>query len=193
MNRNESLDSSISEEEKISGIIEKSIEGKELSKEELRFLYEIDGKIKTLAYGKDKKIALEEIKAKRNKRKDIAHIFDCKEEEISLTKEEALKGRIKYHYGYLDLSVSESSVDLELPETIVDDLNLGNIVFTKDLKLPKEIRGNLYLYSLIDISNLNFDDVFVGRVVYLPKKTIEESFEKLQNKYQHIKFEKYRF
>lgn len=54
----------------------------ELTKEELRFLYEIDNKIEGFGYQEDPRI--EELKNKRDLKTDYVKIFDCKSEQIAL-------------------------------------------------------------------------------------------------------------
>jgi len=74
---------------KLTEIEAKQQKGEELSKEELRFLYEVDEKIEGFGWQEDPRI--EEIRNQRNIRKDLAFALGCQEEEISLTKKEALK------------------------------------------------------------------------------------------------------
>lgn len=60
----------------------------DLTLEELKFLYEIDGQIIGFGYRKDPRI--EEIKRKRNERRDYSLIFNVKEEEVALSQKEWL-------------------------------------------------------------------------------------------------------
>ena len=108
----------------------------ELSKEDLRFLYEIDDKIEGFGYQKDPRI--EELLAGRNIKKDISEITGFYEDEISITKEEALKGDIKFHYGNLDLRSLQSAEGLNLPETINGGLYLRSLSETKKEKLRRK-------------------------------------------------------
>ena len=145
----------------------------ELTKTDLRFLYEIDNKITGFGYKKDPRI--EELLKGRNVRKDLALIFDCKEENISLTEEEALSGNIIYHYGdlyldgltsaeglklpdkvggYLDLSGLRSAEGLKLPDKIGGWLKLNGIRSAEGLELPTEIGGGLWLNSIASAKDL---------------------------------------
>ena len=65
-------------------IDKKTQNGEELTKEELRFLYEIDGKIEGFGWGRDPRI--QEIKEKRNIKKDLSRYFDYSysEDEIAV-------------------------------------------------------------------------------------------------------------
>jgi len=85
-----------------------------LTKEDLRFLYEIDRKIQSTGYNKDPRI--EEILSVRDIKEDLSVIFGIPKEQISTTKEEALSGNIKYHYGDLDLGSLTSAEKQELRE-----------------------------------------------------------------------------
>jgi hypothetical protein len=68
-----------------------------LDLDELRFLYEIDSKIDGFGYDKDPRI--EEIRNSRNNRRDLSQIFSCYESEISLTVDELITNKTRYHYG----------------------------------------------------------------------------------------------
>ena len=67
-------------------IYERNRCGGNLSANDLRFLYEIDDKIEGFGYDDDPRI--EEIRNSRNFRKDLALVFDCREDEIAITMEE---------------------------------------------------------------------------------------------------------
>lgn len=82
-------------------IEQKTKENKELTKDDLIFLYEIDHQIQGFGYNKDPRI--KEIRDKRNIKNDLSIATGYKKEEISITQKEALSGNIKYHYGDLDL------------------------------------------------------------------------------------------
>ena len=66
--------------QKLTKIDHKVKDNLDLTKEELAFLYEVNSKIEGFGYERDPRI--EEIKEKRNQKKDYALIFDCKEENI---------------------------------------------------------------------------------------------------------------
>ena len=76
-----------------------------ISKEDLRFLYEIDGKIHNFRGGTDPRV--KEILRGRDKREDIAYIFGVPKDQISLSKEEALSGEYAYHFGDLEIGDKE--------------------------------------------------------------------------------------
>ena len=118
----------------------------ELTKVDLRFLYEIDNKITGFGYKKDPRI--EELLEGRNVRKDLALVLDCKEENISLTKEEALSGNVIYHYGGLYLS---------------------GLTSAKGLKLPDKIGGTIYLTSLESLEGLDLSSSLISKMVFSDK------------------------
>ncbi len=64
----------------------------------------------------------------RNVKVDLAFIFECSEDQISTTSEEALSGNIRFHYG---------------------DLDLGSLQSAEGLILPNEIGGSLYPSTLL--------------------------------------------
>ena len=134
--------------------------GGDLSKEDLRFLYEIDDKIIGFGYKKDPRIG--EIIEDRNKREDLSFIFDCSLEQISLTEKEALRGNVIYHYGNLYLDRLTNAEGLEFPETIGGNLDLRRLTSAEGLKLPETIGGDLYLFSLTSAEGLKLPETIGG-------------------------------
>ena len=99
--------------------------GEELTKEELRFLYEVDGKIQGFGYERDPRI--DEILQGRDNRTDLSQVFSCRPDQISLTQEEALSRDIIYHYGDLYLGSLTSAEGLTLPQSIGGYLDLRSL------------------------------------------------------------------
>ena len=132
----------------------------ELTKTDLRFLYEIDDKITGFGYARDPRI--EELLQERNVRKDLTLVLDCKEKNISLTEEEALSGNIIYHYGSLWLNNLTNAEGLKFPDKIGGDLYLRSLTSAKGLELPDEIEGDLNLSSLTSAEGLKLPDEIGG-------------------------------
>ena len=132
----------------------------ELTKTDLRFLYEIDDKITGFGYARDPRI--EELLQERNVRKDLTLVLDCKEKNISLTEEEALSENIIYHYGSLWLNNLTNAEGLKFPDKIGGDLYLRSLTSAKGLELPDEIEGDLNLSSLISAEGLKLPDKIGG-------------------------------
>ena len=150
----------------LTNIYNKDKSGQDLTKEELRFLYEIDSKI--IGFGYDDDPRIEEIIYHRDKRKDLSLVLDIAEDEISFTEEEALKGNIKYHYGDLYFYNLINATGLTLPEKIRGNLILSSLMTTNGLVLPKEIGGYLDLRKLTTIQNFIFPNKINGSL-YLNK------------------------
>ena len=74
--------------------------GYDLTKEELKFLYEIDYKIEGFGYEKDPRI--EEIKSRRNINQDLAYVFDCNEENIGTSLTDLDKKNIVIYLGNIN-------------------------------------------------------------------------------------------
>ena len=146
-------------------VIEKKTKANEtLTKEELALLYEIEAPIQGFGYEKDPRI--KEIIAGRNTREDLSRATGFKPDQISLTRTEALTGRVRYHYGSLDLSYRTTAEGLKLPESIGGDLYLPSLSSVEGLKLPESVGGDLALYALISAQGLKFPE-FVGGGLYL--------------------------
>ena len=120
---------------------------KELTKDDLRFIYELDRYIEGFGYEEDPRIS--EIRESRDKRQDMAKAFDCKEDEVGLTLED-LKNekKLKVFIGSLNLGYLESAEGLKLPETVGGNLDLSGLESAEGLKLPETLGGSLNLSGL---------------------------------------------
>ena len=139
---------------KLTVIENKSDSKKEFTKDEIRFLYEIDEEIQGFGYSKDPRIS--QIIESRNKKEDLAYLFNIDSSRISLTKKEALRGNILYHYGNLELSdhLHLKDESLVLLRKVARYLNLGNLTSANGLVLPKQVGGWLDLRSLTSADGL---------------------------------------
>lgn len=170
-------------------IEEKNNRQEELSKDDLKFLYEKDSKIDGFGYEKDPRI--EELINKRDVRSDLSLVTGFKKEEIAITKKEALGGDFKYYHfklnlsnlksaeglklpqsigGNLGLNGLESAEGLSLPQFIGRDLELGRLISAEGLKLPQSIRGNLDLNDLKSAEGLKLPKS-IGGHLYLGSLT----------------------
>lgn len=137
---------------------------RELTKEELRFLYEIDGKILGFGYNEDPRI--KEIITGRNIKQDLSKAFNCTEGQISLTKEEALLGNVVYHYGNLDLGSLTSLKNVTLPKTIGGYLNLFSLTSLKNVTFPETIGYDLILRSLTSLEGVILPKI-IGSFIFI--------------------------
>ena len=155
----------------------------DFTKEDLRFLYEIATPIKAFGYGEDPRV--EELLETRDKRKDLATIFNCREDQISFTEKEALSGDIVYHYGdlfppylttaeglrlpkyvegSLDLNGLTTAEGLQLPEHVGESLNLSGLTTAEGLHLPERVGGDIYLDSLATAEGLQLPEHMEGNL-----------------------------
>ena len=140
---------------KLLTLIDKKVNNNiELTLSELKFLYEINSKIEGFGYIKDPRI--NEIKNKRNIKKDCALIFDVKEEEVALSQEEweESPNKFKILASDLDLRRLINADGLVLPRHIIGFLNLAWLISAEGLALPQSIGGDLYLWSLTSAKGL---------------------------------------
>ena len=126
----------------------------DLTLEELKFLYEIDGQIIGFGYGKDPRI--EEIKRKRNERRDYSLIFNVKEEEVALSQKEWLNNPKKFKAlpGNIDLGSLTSADGLVLPQHIGGNIFLRHLTSADGLVLPQHVGGDIDLRSLASADGL---------------------------------------
>ena len=142
----------------------------DLTLEELKFLYEIDGQIIGFGYGKDPRI--EEIKRKRNERRDYSLIFNVKEEEVALSQKEWLNNPKKFKAlpGNIDLGSLTSADGLVLPQHVGGNIFLRHLTSADGLVLPQHVGGNIYLSSLASAEGLVLPK-HVGGDIYLSSLT----------------------
>ena len=151
---------------KLLTLIDKKVNNNiELNVDELKFLYEIDSKITGFGYRKDPRI--EEIKRKRNERRDYSLIFNVKEEEVALSQEEYLNNpeKFKFCLGSIDLSSLTSAEGLVLPESIGGTIDLRSLTSAEGLVLPKSIGGGIDLDSLTSAEGLVLPESIGGSIV----------------------------
>ena len=140
---------------KLLTLIDKKVNNNiELNVDELKFLYEIDSKITGFGYRKDPRI--EEIKRKRNERRDYSLIFNVKEEEVALSQEEYLNNpeKFKFCLGSIVLRSLTSAEGLVLPESIDGNIVLRSLTSAEGLVLPESIGGSIDLRSLTSAEGL---------------------------------------
>ena len=118
---------------RLTEIDKKNLAGENLNADDIRFLYEIDEKIEGFGYQRDPRI--EEIRGKRDTKKELSFLLKIPQDLISISKEEALKGGIEFHYGSLYLESLTSAEGLTLPETINGRLYLGSLTSAEKNKL----------------------------------------------------------
>lgn len=142
---------------------------KELTNEELRFLYEVDKKIEGFGYKEDPRI--EEILKERNKKEDLAKVFNCSPDQISGNPDDVLAGKgIIYFYDDLDLRNLTDAKGLKLPRHVKGDLTLVNLISIEDLVLPEAINGNLNLNGLTRAKGLRLPEI-IGDSLFLSNLT----------------------
>jgi hypothetical protein len=100
----------------LTSLEKKTKAGGSLSIEDLRFLYEIDGKIHGFGYEQDPR--MEEILAGRDKKGDLSEVLGIPQEKISISREEALSGGIEYHHGDLALHGETTAKGFTFPTSV---------------------------------------------------------------------------
>ena len=156
----ESYTKKTSDMKRVTEIERKNTAGEELTKDDLRFLYEVDSSIEGFGYQKDPRIG--EMLSGRDIRGDISVATGFTKDQISTTRDEALKGGIKFHYNDLYLSGLTSAEGLELPETIGGNLYLDGLTSAEGLKFPENVGGDLYFDSLTSAEGLKLPENIDG-------------------------------
>ena len=149
---------------------------RDLTKEELSFLYEIDDNITGFGYRKDPRI--DEIKKRRNKRKDLSIALGCDESSIGLIKKDLFRKQLVYYQGdiYLSDYLKLKKLNLNLPQSISGYLDLRGLTTAKGLELPKKIGQSLYLRGLTAAKGLKLPQI-IGKSLDLDSLTTAEGLE----------------
>ena len=140
------VDKQINNMEYLSIICKKIKDDEELSIDDLRFLYEVDGEIgewDELELDKDNIIET------RDKRKDLAKIFNCNEFEIGLTKEDLSRPLVCY-YG----NIYEINDDTILPQNLIGSLRIKDSKILEKQKIPRHISGSLTLEKITNLKGI---------------------------------------
>ena len=159
---------------KLLTLIDKKVNNNiELTLDELKFLYEVNSKIDGFGYKKDPRI--EEIKRKRNKRRDYSLIFNVKEEEVALSHEEWLNNPEKFKAlsGNIYLRPLTSADGLVLPQYVGGNIDLSYLASAEGLVLPQYVGGSIVLDSLTSAEGLALPQ-HVGRDIVLYSLTSAE-------------------
>jgi hypothetical protein len=149
--------------QRVTEIYARQQERSELTDADLRFIYELDGPIQGFGYTEDPRI--EHIRHGRNIKADLSSLLDLPQEQISLTKDEALSGGVVYHYGDLDLRSLTSTLGLNLPEFVGGDLDLSSLTSAEGLTFPTSVGGSLDLRSLTSAEGLTFPTSVGGELI----------------------------
>ncbi|MFA6198191.1 MAG: hypothetical protein WC734_03520 [Patescibacteria group bacterium] len=161
---------------------------KQLTVEDLRFLYEVDDHIQTQSddsgSGRERvESSIENEKAldariarlikNRDIKVDISLALDIPQDKISTTPQEALRGGMLFHYGNLDLHELPSAHDIVLPEHVSGSLYINNLTSTEGITFPRRIGDSLVMTSLRSASNVQLPEHVGGSVFLFELKTAE--------------------
>ena len=161
----------VSDMKKLTKIYKKFKNNKELSKEELIFLYEIDEKIEGFGYEKDSRIF--EIKLYRNITDDLALIFGCESHQVANSSYKVNENTLLY-YGDFDLYYLKNNCYLEFPEIVLGNIDLSDLESFELLELPKKLNGDLILSSLENIYRLILPRDMNGNILLCSIETLNE-------------------
>ena len=150
----------------------------ELNKEDLRFLYEVDSKIEGFGYSKDPRI--NEIKDRRNNKKDLAFVFGCKEENIGTKLSDFESNDIICFYGDLKFTGANLTDNFRNLQYIIGDAYFNNLISARGLEKLQNIGGDGNFRSLTNSEGLENLQNIDGDAVFLIL-TSAKDLENLQN------------
>ena len=142
--------------------------GQELSPEDLRFLYQLDGKIQGFGYGEDPRVV--EILSQRDVVFDLNSIFEQNPEingSLSLTIQntggDSISPQYKNHSFHFPNY--ESIKGLNLPKKFGGNLMIEGFTDADGFTLPDNINGNLSLYGLKSADSLMLPQFIGGNLI----------------------------
>ncbi len=141
--------------ERVADIYLRWKKGLSLTREDLIFLYEVERPIETTNYEGDTRVY--EILKERDAKKDLSVIFECSEDKITLSQDNALNSDALVHIGNIIIEKEDVS-DLKFPEYISGSIFLDYTKSAKNLKFPRVVMGCLELTSLVLAENLEFPE-----------------------------------
>ena len=170
---------------KLTVIYNKYWKTKRLTKSDLRFLYEIDGKIHGFGYEEDPRIL--EILVKRDVKKDLARVFDCDPSQIAIFQNEIRSDTVCYdgslNYKNLEFK-SETSIrdfpfrtsdtELHFPKYVIGNLNLYHLDSLEGVELPEVVIGDVVLSSLTEEKIIKLPRIVEGTVDLRSLATVDE-------------------
>ena len=144
--------------------------GAKLDKQDLKTLYAFALDPENIPDDDEARDLMPKLLGKREKiqKTDLAQVFDTTEDCISYTGEEALSGGIVCHCDDLDLSEFKNLENMKLPENIVGDLHIGNLITLKGItRWPSRINGKLYTSNNLSRGDkVTLESKYPGKVVY---------------------------
>ena len=160
----------------------------ELTKEELEFLYEINSKIEGFGYERDPRI--EEIKEKRNLKKDYALIFDCKEENIgtSIYDFDNENKKIACYVGDLNYNGETVPASFRHLKYICGDADFNSLKSARGLENLHTISKNAWFESLTNADGLEHLQK-IGRDAWFELLINARGLERLQTIGQNAHFD----
>ncbi len=127
----------------------------DLTENDLKFLYEVDSEIVGFGWNKDPRV--EEIRSKRNKKRDLALIYNCSESNIALDYNDFVDNDIVVFYGDFQYSDFSSKLDksrLKNLKHIIGNADFDNLTDARGLESLTSIGGYAKFESLTDSRGL---------------------------------------
>ena len=149
----------------------------ELTKEELRFLYEVDSEIEGFGYEKDPRIR--EIIDKRNQYEDYSAIFNVPVENVGLSEEDLYKKDVVCFAGNLKYDGEVVPNNLKHIKYIVGSVCFNNLTSAVGLESLQYIGGFAYfnrLTSAVGLESLQY----IGGAAYFNRLTSAKGLENFE-------------
>lgn len=157
-------------------IHQKWLNDEQLTKEELIFLYEINTDIIGVVPKRDPRINA--ILNSRDKREDLALIFNCQEDEIALDQDELFDNSSKIVCLYNNLTIDDDFVDFPNLLFVKGNINGYFLKNVNGFKSVRRIGGNVNLDSLMDAKGFR-NVVSIGGSVSCPNLKTSFGFENI--------------
>lgn len=141
---------------KLNIIENKHLNDIELSKDELKFLYEIDGRVLTLGRDTGSEFRINNIKRARDKKSDFAFLFDCERDQVAVDFDELLNSdnNIVLYLGDFVFE-REELPKFSCPKYILGNLECPYISNANGFENLEVVRGDVSCYYLVDANGFS--------------------------------------
>lgn len=133
----------------------------DLTKEELQFMYSIHSHIEF--YETEQELAL--LRKKRNRKEDLATIFECSVDQIgTLDDEDELYDGKEFVYfeaydcHHIVVDGQKQFNQINFPDYVRSNIDIKNVDVLDNKKLPRTVKGGMYISHITGISNLVFPE-----------------------------------
>lgn len=167
----------------ISEIERKQKVNEQITKDEARLLWELDERVEGFGYDEDPR--LEELRSQRDFKHDLATAYDTTPDHVSInswghgrdSNDHIFSEGVVYHHGNLEIDVdSHPDYPQFVPQIIGGDFVVRGWKDITNLKMPKEVNGELQLDDVESLNHVTLPSKYNGIRCYKLKELNDVMF-----------------